>query len=504
MKKIFSDTRPLDKKAVSELLLSEELLMENAAAALERAVLSALSKIEEPAHSVLIVTGSGGNGADGYTLARRLAQGTAAKGGEVSVAVLEARPPKTPLGLRQKERALACGARLASSMESADVLVDCLFGSGFAGAIDDATRHIIEEMNSLLSPRGRAAFKIACDVPSGLGAPVCFRAHLTVCMGALKTSLFTDEAADFTGEIVTAPLGVSEALFASLEKEEAFLLEAQDIRLPARPKRNTHKGSFGHAAVFCGGKPGAAITAARAAFAFGCGLATLTIAGAYADEALKRFALPHELMLSDSAPKGVTAFAAGMGLAPADERDAKNALESVAAIIAQNPLVPAVIDADFFRLEGLISLLQERPAGLVLTPHPKEFASLLRACRIADVTVAEASRGRFALVREFCAKFPDVVLLAKGAIPVIGFCPARGDAPLLYANPLGTAALAKGGSGDVLAGIVCALLAQGYAPIDAAISASLAHALASRSAATDWGLTPSSLIEAVRCLELED
>ena len=492
MKKLFGDTRPLDKKAIEALLLSEEILMENAAAALERAVLAALAKMEDARHSVLIVTGSGGNGADGYTLARRLAQGA----GDLSVAVFEAKPPKTQLGALQKRRALACGARLASSIESADVLVDCLFGSGFSGAVDKATRHIIEEMNGLASESGRPAFRIACDVPSGLGAPVCFNADLTVCMGALKTALFTDGAADFAGKIETAPLGVREELFASLGEEEAFLLEESDLRLPYRKKRNAHKGSFGHSAVFCGGKPGAAIAAARAAFAFGSGLATLIPAGDYADEALKRFALPHELMLSSSAPKGASAFAAGMGLNPAKEGD-KSALESVAAIIAQNPSVPAAIDADFFGFEGLINLLKERPAGLVLTPHPKELASLLRLCRIADVSIEEASSRRFALVREFCSVFPDVVLVAKGAIPVIGHCPARGEKPLLYANPLGSPALAKGGSGDVLAGMACALLAQGYAPIDAAISASLAHALASRRSPTDWGLTPSALIENV-------
>ena len=492
MKKLFADTRPLDKKAQDALLLSEEILMENAAAALERAVLSSLSKIGEGRPSVLIVAGSGGNGADGYTLARRLAQ----REGGLSVAVLEVRPPKTPLCALQKERALACGARLASSIESADVLVDCLFGSGFSGAVDEATRHIIEEMNSLASESGRPAFRIACDVPSALGAPVCFCADLTVCMGALKTALFTDGAADFAGKIETAPLGVAEELFASLGEEEAFLLEESDIRLPYRKKRNAHKGSFGHAAVFCGGKPGAAITAARAAFAFGSGLATLIPSGDYADAALKRFALPHELMLSCDVPKGVAAFAAGMGLNLA-KGEGQGALKSVAAIIAQNPSVPAVIDADFFGWEGLPALLQERPAGLVLTPHPKELASLLRLCGIADVSIEETSSRRFALAKDFCAAFPGIVLIAKGAIPVIGHCPAKGERVQLYANPLGTAALAKGGSGDVLAGLVCALLAQGYAPLDAAISASLAHALASRHVPSDWGLAPSSLIENV-------
>ena len=493
MKKLFADTRPLDKKAIEELLLSEEILMENAAAALERAVLSALSKMEETKPSVLVVAGSGGNGADGYTLARRLAQGE----GALSVAVLEAKLPKTSLCELQKRRAVACGARLASSIESANVLVDCLFGSGFSGAVDGEMRNIIEEMNSLKSASGRPAFKIACDVPSGLGAAACFRADLTVCMGALKTALFADAAVDFAGEVVAAPLGISDALFASLGEPEAFLLEESDIRLPHRKTRDAHKGSFGHAAVFCGGKPGAAIAAARAAFAFGSGLATLIPAGAGAGEALARFALPHELMLSADMPKGVTAFAGGMGLNPADKEGAKNVLESVAAIIAQNPSVPAVIDADFFGWEGLPSLLQRRPRGLVLTPHPKEFASLLRICRLADISAEEASRARLALAGKFCAAFPDVVLIAKGAVPVIGFCPSRGERARLCMNPLGSPALAKGGSGDVLAGLVCALLAQGYAPVDAAISASLAHALASRKAAASWGLTPSSLIEAV-------
>ncbi len=503
MKKIFIETQSLDKKALSSFLLSEEILMENAAAALEKAVCLHACKIRKNAASsqkslILIVAGSGGNGADGYTLARRIACSN-----EFSVAILEARPPKTELGIKQRERALACGVRLVSALESADILVDCLFGSGFSGALDAQTKGLIEAMNSLKSPAGAPAFKIACDVPSGLGGKdTSFCADLTVCMGALKEALFTDIAADLTGKITTASLGVSEAAFTSLAQEDAMLLEESDLSLPVRDKRNVHKGTFGHSVVFCGGKPGATITAALAASAFGSGLSTLVPAAAYTAQALERFALPFELMLSNTPPKNATAFSAGMGLLPSEEDSnlAEAAFEEVASIIAENPNTPAVLDADFFSWRGLLSLLQKRPFGLVLTPHPKEFASLLKICSLADISAEEAVKRRFSLSREFCASFPGVVLVAKGAIPVIGFCPMPNERVQIYANPLGSPALAKGGTGDVLAGLICALLAQGFSPLEAAISASLAHALSSRTAAATWGLSPSALIEALRSL----
>lgn len=550
MQKLFRDTRILDKGAESRFLLSEEILMENAAVALERAVLDAAESFPESVCAsrpvfVLVVAGGGGNGADGYTVARRLAGRSRVRGGGrgVVVSVFEAKPPKTPLCKRQKERAAACGVRFCDSLESgvtADILVDCLFGSGFSGDADEDTRSVIEKMNAVKNPCGDACVTIACDVPSGIKSgvqkparnsrdgsdagddahplPACVAADFTVCMGALKTRLFTDEAADFAGTIQVADLGVPRELFESLSEPEAFLLEKSDMTLPFRGKRNSHKGTFGHAAVFCGGKPGAGITAAEAASAFGAGLTTLVTPAFVPPVRRASFFVPPDVMCSDSVPENGTAVAAGMGLRAAASAgvagtggkenagsaalDGDGVFQYVADVLLSRPSLPAVLDADFFGWPGLPRFLRSCKNGVVLTPHPKEFVSLLVMCGIigSEVSVAEASAERFSLAAEFCSLFPGVVLLAKGAVPVIGCCAAQNEKPALYANPWGKANLAKGGSGDVLAGLVCALLAQGYPPLRAALSASLAHAFASRRINSDWGLSSASLIDAVRNL----
>ena len=133
MRKIFTDTRVLDKKAEEAFLLPEEILMENAACALEQAVRDACARLPVLFRgvAVLIVAGSGGNGADGYTLARRLSGSTLADGRPLAVSVFSAVEPKTAVCRRQRDRASACGVPFLPDFSPADVVVDCLFGSGF-------------------------------------------------------------------------------------------------------------------------------------------------------------------------------------------------------------------------------------------------------------------------------------------------------------------------------------------------------------------------------------
>jgi hydroxyethylthiazole kinase-like uncharacterized protein yjeF len=133
--------------------------------------------------------------------------------------------------------------------------------------------------------------------------------------------------------------------------------------------------------------------------------------------------------------------------------------------------------------------------NIVLTPHPKEFVSLLKLCDIADISVEELQNNRFLYVKEFCKKYPNVVLLLKGANVIIS------SNEKIYVNSFGNATLSKGGSGDVLSGLIGSLLAQGYNSLDAAINASLAHAMAARNyPKNNYSLTPSDLVEEIRKL----
>ena len=152
-----------------------------------------------------------------------------------------------------------------------------------------------------------------------------------------------------------------------------------------------------------------------------------------------------------------------------------------------------VIDADLCYESEILSLLNAN-SNLILTPHPKEFCSLLKIAGIADLSVSELQERRFELARAWSEKFSGVLVL-KGANTLIA------QAGVIYVCDKGSAALAKGGSGDVLAGLIGGLLAQGYSPLQASICGVLAHALAARAfAKNSYALNPLDLIEEVKWL----
>ena len=155
--------------------------------------------------------------------------------------------------------------------------------------------------------------------------------------------------------------------------------------------------------------------------------------------------------------------------------------------------LPLLLDADIFAHPLFLSLL--RRENLVITPHPKEFTTILKACGIADITVQELQNSRFHYVELFCNRYPDATLLLKGANVIIG------QNKSFYINPHGTNVLAKGGSGDVLAGLIAAMMAQGYSALHSAIHGSLAHTEAAIAfTKNSYALTPNDLIDAISTL----
>ncbi|MDQ7043381.1 MAG: ADP/ATP-dependent (S)-NAD(P)H-hydrate dehydratase, partial [Sulfurimonas sp.] len=152
--------------------------------------------------------------------------------------------------------------------------------------------------------------------------------------------------------------------------------------------------------------------------------------------------------------------------------------------------LPLILDADILAMPTILKLLKRDK--LVLTPHPKEFLTLLKLTNLADISIDTLQAERFKYVELFVQKYKNVTLLLKGANVII----AQGEKT--FVNPHGSAKLAKGGSGDVLSGLIGALLAQGYSPLNAAIGASLAHTtLAKNYTGTDFSLTPDDLINGI-------
>lgn len=451
MQKLFDEVASLDKRCCEKFFLSEDILMEHAAEGMASYIRQNFHKNSK----IIIVCGSGNNGADGITLARLLHK-------SYEVYILWAKKPSSPMALLQAKRAESIGVREICRIEKCDVLVDAILGTGFRGDLNSKISVLIEEMNSL------EAFKIACDIPSAFA----FRADMTFTMGALKKSLFLDEAKDLIGKVKVVDLGVDREIYESLS--DWNLLDLEDLVLPSRTKKNSHKGSYGHLAVASGEKTGASIISALSAFRLGSGLVTLV--------GFEKIEIPHILMYSHEVPRTASALALGMGLG---SEFSKAELTK----FLDNHL-PLVVDADLFYMNDILEILKRK--NVVLTPHPKEFVSLLKITKIADISVEELQKNRFKYTETFCSAFPDAVLLLKGANVVIG----KNDK--FFINPHGRSSLAKGGSGDVLSGLIGSLLAQGYSTIDAAIYGSLIHVkLALNYTGADFSLTPDDLINEI-------
>lgn len=470
MQNVFKSVETLDKSAVERFHLSNEILMENAASAIEQIIDERVSASNA---LIIIVCGRGDNGADGFALARRL---SAKYNIKVFAPESLANRTQSDLNALQRERFEAVGGKFIDKLFSCDMIVDCLFGSGFSGEIDLQMGDLIAQMNAV----GR--LKIACDISSGLLATNAksiesksdfgiFKADITIAMGALKSAYFSDFAKDFVGEIAVANLGISRANYES--DSNIKLLEISDLKLPQRFAQNTHKGRFGHSCVIAGEKEGACILSALSAFAFGSGL--VSIIGEVKN-------LPHHIMNATQLPNNCNAIAFGMGLGAKIERYNFDFLGKI----------PSVIDADMFYHNDLRGILEK--GNLVLTPHLKEFSSALKILGFGEFSIREIERKKIELMMDFSSRFPNVVLLLKGANVFIA------QKEKIYINTLGRNNLAKGGSGDVLSGLIVALLAQGYSLLDSAINASLAHSLASQKVQSSFGLEPMDLINVIKTL----
>ncbi len=464
MLSVYEKVNALDKRALEEWLLSEDILMENAAMALERAVLQNASL----GAKVIILCGSGDNGGDGYALARRLI-------GRFKVLVFEMKLAKSPMCQLQKERAKKVGVAIKTWEEKnedleCDVLVDCVVGSAFKGEL--------EPFLDFESLSQKARFKIACDIPSGIDSKGrvdkrAFKADTTISMGAIKSCLLSDRAKDYVGELKVGHLGVFHQVYEI--PTDTFLLEKSDLKLPLRDKKNAHKGDYGHAHVLLGKHSGAGLLSALSALSFGSGVVSVQALECEITSNNK----PLELVFCENFPKKLSAFALGMGL--------ENIPKDFEKWLG---LAPCVLDAGVFYHKEVLQALEKE---VILTPHPKEFLSLLKSVGI-NISMLELLDNKLEIARDFSQKYPKVVLLLKGANTLIAH---QGR---VFINNLGSVALAKAGSGDVLAGLIVSLLSQNYTPLDATINASLAHALAGLEFKNNYALTPLDLIEKIKRL----
>ncbi|MFT5659835.1 MAG: hydroxyethylthiazole kinase-like uncharacterized protein yjeF [Sulfurimonas sp.] len=461
MQKLFDEVGTLDNSCYNVFGLSEDILMEHAANGMNIFIRDTFDKNSK----IIIACGSGNNGADGLALARLLH-------GDYNVEIFYVQEPKSPMARLQLDRAHAIGVKSTIELNKCDILVDALYGTGFSRDFDNESKSVLQTINKM------SAYKIACDIPSGLKQngecdKDIFHADITLTMGALKRSMFSDAAKEFVGKIEVINLGVARSVYETSSNWN--LLDQEDLKLPYRNQKNTHKGHFGHLSIPCGYKYGASMISALAAHKFGTGLVTLV--GPQEPNTMH-----YTLMHAQNIPANTTAIASGMGIG---NQFSEEELRS----FFDNSL-PCILDADIFHMPILLDLLKKE--NVVITPHPREFIALLHRTNIADISINELQNDRFKYSEVFCKKYPNITLLLKGANVII----AQNDR--FFINPHGTSALAKGGSGDVLSGLVGSLLAQGYTTLDAAINASLAHTkIVQNYKGADFSLTPEDLIQGI-------
>ena len=467
MKKVFEHCYDLDRRCYEKYNLTEDILMEHAAEAMERHI----REFHGEKGRILIIAGPGNNGADGITLARLLH-------GDYEISLYLPYGAKSNMAKIQLERLCQLGLEPVQALPyHADIIVDALFGAGFAKSLDTRGMDLVDTLNSI------DAYKIACDIPSGIDPkgnpnPIAFKADTTITMGALKTALYSDHAKPYVGQIEVAALGISRRNYE--HHTNTFLLEEKDFNPPIRTNPASHKGTYGHLCVIAGNKRGAAVLCGLAGLRFGAGLVTLI-----SDRSIDN--LPFSLMQSGTLPDTTSAIAMGMGMGY--EYDP---ILIKSTIVEED--IPILMDADMCYVPWIKTLL-DTCSKTIVTPHPKEFATLLKTLEIDEVSVSQIQKDRFGWAKRFSELYPNTVLILKGANTLIA------HEGIIYINPLGNQVLSQAGSGDLLSGLVASLLAQGYTPLNAAINGSLAHAFCARHyEGADFSATAEDLIDVIRTL----
>lgn len=474
--------RMIDAQATALLGGDPYVLMQRAGAAAFELLLARWPQ----AQRIAVACGTGNNGGDGYVLARLLHRA----GRRVRVVHLPERGPASDLAQRACTDYLAGGGQVElfpCELGDAEVLVDALFGIGLNRAPDEASAAFIEAINHAGAP------VLALDVPSGIDAEhgvapgAAIRAQLTLQFIVPHLGLYTGDALERVGERALHRLGVpASAIAAMTPRAQSWEAAALADHLPPR-RLNTHKGESGRVLCIGGneGTGGAAMLAAEAALRSGAGLVVVATRAGHVAPLLARCPEAMARAVEDGAAlppllASADAVAVGPGLG---QDDWAHGLWQL-ALAAGKPLV---IDADAL---NLLAAAPRAVPGAVLTPHPGE------AGRLLGIPTGQVQLDRVAAAQSLAGRF-DAVVVLKGAGTIVA-APHRTPRIIAAGNP----GMAVGGMGDLLTGVIVALIAQGHATFDAAALGALLHACAGDAAAAqgERGLLPTDLLPELRRL----
>ena len=478
-----------DKKMAEDYGVPTLILMEHASLCL----LAEMEKRNLLSGKMVIVCGKGNNGGDGYALARHLSR----RGCDVSIINAFSMVPGSPDAATNYKICRNLGIRFADvkALKDADVIVDALFGIGMNNRLNDFCADIINRINET------DAFVVSVDLPSGaygdntLQKNPCVKADLTVTFASYKPALVFYPSAYCCGEVVCCDIGINDDCFGG----NAYIIDNEYLRknLPER-KKHGHKGSFGRVLGIGGsvGLSGAVFMSGQAAMHSGCGTVKLCIPECIS----KIMEIKTTEVMTVSCPDNgngqlsetgigeiikntidadALIFGCGMGRFP----EAALILERV--LVAVN--IPVIIDADgIYALSRNIDMLRLAECPVILTPHLGEMSAL------TGISIEQLEADPIGSARKFAKEY-GVILCLKSSRTII----AMPDGTV-YANIYGNSGMAKGGSGDVLSGIIASLAAQGAKPPSAAVCGVGIHALAGDVAADikgEYSMAPVDIIE---------
>jgi NAD(P)H-hydrate epimerase len=483
-----AEMRNIDRRTTERFGIPSIVLMENAATA----VVDAIFERYPDADRVALICGTGANGGDGFAAARHLENrgvvpviliaGDRAKihgDAETNLVICER------LGIPIYEVGDDVETALAHAAD-ADLIVDALFGTGLNRAPSGMHAELIRAIAELRIP------VVAIDLPSGANASShepfdpCVQAEVTVTFAAPKVCHVFEPAALYCGEVIVADISIPEAAIED-ENVTLALITPKDVAPHIAPRlASTHKGTYGHVGVIAGspGRSGAAVLAARGAIRAGAGLVTV-----HTDADTAKLVHAHSVeSMTDSGDldaflRNKTAVLIGPGLQDDDAAYAKTR-----AMVDAIEL-PLVIDASALNaFASNAKALNPHARPRVITPHPGELARLL------DTDTKSINADRIAAARN-AARVANCVVVLKGHQTLV----AEPDGHI-YVNPTGNPGMATGGMGDVLGGIIAALLARGVDPTDAACTGVYLHGLAGdilQEEMGDTGLAAMDLAERI-------
>jgi ADP-dependent NAD(P)H-hydrate dehydratase / NAD(P)H-hydrate epimerase len=468
-----AEMREVDRLTTARFGIPGLTLMENAGASVAQFIARRWPDFAQ--RHIVVLCGKGNNGGDGFVVARRLLelgakpatflfaapdemQGDAATNGKRWQAVSGALHTVRDSGEWQN---------IKPTLESADIIVDALLGTGTRGAVDGLLAEVIEGVNKRRGPVRSTV--VAVDIPSGLVADTgealgsCVRATYTITFTAPKTGMILGAATDQTGRVVVCDIGSPPELIHELGKSNVRWVDAREVSEYAKPRSaDGNKGNYGHALVVAGsvGKSGAAVLASWAALRMGAGLVTvatpepvLPIVAAHTPEVMTE-PLPatdtgsislrsFEYQRFEKLLKGKRALAIGPGLSTHNETQ-----QFIRTVVGARS-VPIILDADGLNaFAGNARELNTAAGALAVTPHPGEMARLL-GCGIPDV---QAQR---LLVAQKAASDWNAFVILKGHQTII----AAPDGQT-FVNSTGNPGMGTGGTGDVLTGILAGATAQ--------------------------------------------